>query len=224
MGLTLHYRLTALAGLSARGAAAFVRRLHAVAGKFPPGGRVAAVLPISSDRTDLDRWANAWRLLPHPDQPDTSVGVQIAPAAGWIFPVDLGDDCARLWLGLCRYPATVAQGGARRGHSAWPALAVRGVLQNALRELARLGALRPLSRGRYRSPPRGSRARRAPQARRRRRRLAAPAPPGPAGADRPDGRSRRRARRCAERCDRRNGRADGAVADFRAPALRTDRG
>jgi hypothetical protein len=111
MGLTLHYRLTAPAGLSARGAAALVRRLHAIAGKFSAGGRVADVLPVSSDRPDLERWANAWRVLPHPDQPATNFGVQIPPAAGWIFPVDLGDDCELLWLGLCRYPARIVHDG-----------------------------------------------------------------------------------------------------------------
>ena len=110
MGLTLHHRLSAPAGLSARGAAALVRRLHTVAKKLAAAGRVAEVLPISSDRTDLDQWANAWRILPHPDQPDTSFGVQIPPDAGWIFPVSLGDDCELLWLGLCRYPATVPHG------------------------------------------------------------------------------------------------------------------
>lgn len=111
MGLTLHYRLTAPAGLSARGAAALVHRLHTRAGKFAAAGRIADLLPISSDRTDLDRWANAWRVLPHPDQPDTSFGVQISPDAGWIFPVEIGDDCELLWLGLCRYPATVSSLG-----------------------------------------------------------------------------------------------------------------
>ena len=110
MGLTLHYRLTAPASLTARSAAAIVRRLHPAAGKFAAAGRIAEVLPISSDRIELDRWANAWRVLPHPDEPDTHVGVQIPPTAGWIFPVDLGDDSELLWLGLCRYPATVPHG------------------------------------------------------------------------------------------------------------------
>jgi len=110
MGLTLHYRLTAPASLTARSAAAIVRRLHPAAGKFAAAGRIAEVLPISSDRIELDRWANAWRVLPHPDEPDTHVGVQIPPTAGWIFPVDLGDDSELLWLGLCRYPATVRHG------------------------------------------------------------------------------------------------------------------
>ena len=110
MGLTLHPRLTAPTGLSARSAAALVRRLHAIASEFVAVGRITEAHPISSDRIELGRWANAWRVLPHPDEPDTSFGVQIAPAAGWIFPVDLGDDSELLWLGLRRYPATVPQG------------------------------------------------------------------------------------------------------------------
>jgi hypothetical protein len=111
LGLTLHYRLTAPAGLTARSAATLVRRLHTNAGKFATADRVAEVLPISSDRPDLDRFASAWRTLPHPADPDTRIGVQIPPIAGWIFPVDLGDDSELLWLGLCRYPATIAYDG-----------------------------------------------------------------------------------------------------------------
>ncbi len=109
MGLTLHYRLTAPADVTARSAATLVRRLHATAGKFATAGRVDEVLPISSDRPDLDRFAHAWRALPHPSDPDTCVGVQIPATAGWIFPVELGDDCELLWLGLCRYPARIVR-------------------------------------------------------------------------------------------------------------------
>ncbi len=110
MGLTLHPRMPAPAGLSARRAAALVRRLHAIASEFVAVGCITEAHPISSERIELARWANAWRSLPHPDQPDTSFGVQITPDAGWIFPVDLGDDSELLRRGLCRYPAIVPQG------------------------------------------------------------------------------------------------------------------
>jgi hypothetical protein len=110
MGLTLHYRLTAPAGLTNRSAATLIRRLHTAAGEFATAGRVADVLPISADRPDLDRFANRWRTLPHPTDPATRIGVRIPATAGWIFPVELGDDCELLWLGLCRYPATVPHG------------------------------------------------------------------------------------------------------------------
>jgi hypothetical protein len=114
MGLTLHYRLTAPEGCSARQAAALVGRLHAVARGWVADGRVVEVDDIMSDRGFLDRFGTAWLTLPHPDQPDTSVGVPIRPEAGWIFPVDFGADCEWVWLGLCRYPATVAVGGRKR--------------------------------------------------------------------------------------------------------------
>lgn len=114
MGLTLHYRLTAPEGCTARRAAALVRRIHTKASEWAAAGRIEQVLPISSDPTDLDRFGTAWLTMPHPDDPETSVGVHIPPEAGWIFPVDLGEDCEPLWLGLCRYPATVAVGGRER--------------------------------------------------------------------------------------------------------------
>jgi hypothetical protein len=114
MGLTLHYRMIAPDGLSARRAGALVRRLHATASEWADEGRIESVHEISSDRTDLDRFGCAWRPLPHPELPDTSVGVQIPPEAGWIFPVELGEDCELLWLGLCRYPLTVAVQGRER--------------------------------------------------------------------------------------------------------------
>ena len=114
MGLTLHYRLTAPDGFSARRAEALVRRFHAIARGWLAAGRVVGVDDIMSDRSFLDRFGTVWRTLPHPDDPGTSVGVPIRPEAGWIFPVDFGADCEWFWLGLCRYPATVAVGGRNR--------------------------------------------------------------------------------------------------------------
>ena len=111
MGLTLHYRLTAPADCSARSAAALVRRFHAIARGWLADGRVVEVDGIMSDRTFLERFGTAWRTLLHPDDPETNVGVPIPPEAGWIFPVDFGADCEWVWLGLCRYPATVVAGG-----------------------------------------------------------------------------------------------------------------
>jgi hypothetical protein len=114
MGLSLHYRLTAPAGTSAQGAAALVRRFHAIARGWAADGRVVEVDPIVSDRSCLERFGTAWRTLPHPDDPATSVGVPIRAEAGWIFPVDFGADCEWVWLGLCRYPATITIGGRKR--------------------------------------------------------------------------------------------------------------
>jgi hypothetical protein len=114
MGLTLHYRLTAPDGLTARQAAALVRRLHRAAQDLKRSRRIEKVLSISSASSELKRWACAYRTLPHPTEPDTSIGVSIAPDAGWIFPVELGADSELLWLGLCRYPRTVVVEGRSR--------------------------------------------------------------------------------------------------------------
>jgi hypothetical protein len=114
MGLTLHYRLTAPAGCTARRAEALVRRFHAIASGWVPEGRVVEVDPVMSDPAFLDRFGTAWLTMPHPSEPNTSTGVAIPPEAGWIFPVDFGADCEWVWLGLCRYPATVAVGGRKR--------------------------------------------------------------------------------------------------------------
>ena len=111
MGLTLHYRLTAPANCTARRAEALVRRFHAIASPWVADGRVVEVDPVMTDRSMLDRFGTAWLTLPHPDEPDTSTGVAISPEAGWIFPVDFGSDCEWVWLGLCRYPATIEVGG-----------------------------------------------------------------------------------------------------------------
>jgi hypothetical protein len=114
MGLTIHYRITAPAGLSARQAAALVRHFHADAQFLVDEGRIARVLPISSASEDLKRHACAWRSLPHPHFPDTTIGQAIIPEAGWIFPVEIGADCELLWIGLCRYPSHVEVQGRRR--------------------------------------------------------------------------------------------------------------
>jgi hypothetical protein len=67
-----------------------------------------------ADSSKLERCGAAWLTVPHPDQPNTSTGVEIRPEAGWIFPVDFGADCEWLWLGLCRYPATIVVDGRTR--------------------------------------------------------------------------------------------------------------
>jgi len=114
MGLTIHYGLTAPDGLSTSQAAALVRRLHASARRLISGGRIARVLPISSDPEDLDRFACAWRILHHPEMPDTTIGHAIPPEAGWLFPIDLGEGSELLWLGLCRYSQRVTAHGQPR--------------------------------------------------------------------------------------------------------------
>ena len=113
MGLTINYRLVAPEGLSAPRAAALVRRLHAEAHRLIATGRVARVLPISTDRADLERWGSTWCPLRHPEAPDLAVGHAVLPEAGWVFPVELGEGAEWLWLGLCRYPNRVTAQGRR---------------------------------------------------------------------------------------------------------------
>jgi len=107
MGLTINYRISASADLSARQASARVRAFHANAQLLIDEGRIARVFPISSAPDDLERHACPWQMLPHPQFPDTTAGHAIAPDAGWIFPAQIGEDCEPLWLGLCRYPSRV---------------------------------------------------------------------------------------------------------------------
>jgi len=42
---------------------------------------------------------------------NTSTGVEVCPAQGFLFRVDVGEDCEPLWLGLCRYPETILHQG-----------------------------------------------------------------------------------------------------------------
>ncbi|OLE96586.1 MAG: hypothetical protein AUG75_18745, partial [Cyanobacteria bacterium 13_1_20CM_4_61_6] len=122
MGLTVHFKLTAPAEFSQAQAKRFVEAMHRVALHFQREGLVEKIGPMSSDAKTLRRFALDWLVVPIPCQPNTSTGVEIEPLAGWLFCVDVGRDCEPLWLGLCRYPATVRIAGKElptRGGSDW---------------------------------------------------------------------------------------------------------
>lgn len=111
MGLTVHFKLTAPADRNPAEAQPLVEAMRRVALRFQREGLVEKIGPIISDANILRRFALDWLVLPMPGQPNTSTGVELEPLAGWLFCVDVGRDCEPLWLGLCRYPATVRIAG-----------------------------------------------------------------------------------------------------------------
>lgn len=110
MGLSLHHQVQ-VADCDRTKAGELVLSLHRHAEEFVRTKGIDDVLSISSDAEDLDRFALRWICLPDPDDPDTTHGVEVRAIEGWIFPVILGEGCEPLWLGLCRYPATVRHDG-----------------------------------------------------------------------------------------------------------------
>ena len=107
MGLTVHFKLAALAGCNAAQAKRLVESMRRVAGRYYIEGLADRVHPITSDPKTLRRFGCDWLLLPVPGENNTSTGVEARPTAGFLFRVDVGADCEPLWLGLCQYPLTV---------------------------------------------------------------------------------------------------------------------
>jgi hypothetical protein len=112
MGLTVHFNLLAPPDTNAARARELVRAMRNRAQGFKRRGRVDDVLPVGDDAEAL-RWAAHYKSVPHPLMPGTSLGLEIPADSGFLFPVVVGEDCEPLWLGLCRYPATVAVEGRR---------------------------------------------------------------------------------------------------------------
>jgi hypothetical protein len=111
MGLTVHYKLAASAGCTEAEAKKLVGSLRRVAGHFHMEGLVDRVGPITADAKTLQQFARDWLILSVPGLENTSTGVELLPLAGFIFRVDVGEDCEPLHLGLCRYPAKVRHQG-----------------------------------------------------------------------------------------------------------------
>jgi len=107
MGLTVHYKLTALADLTEAEAKQLVESLRRLAMRFYCEGWVDKVFPITSDSKTLRKFAPHWLSLPVPGRENVSTGVEVSPEAGFLFGVSVGADCEPLWLGLCRYPEKV---------------------------------------------------------------------------------------------------------------------
>ena len=106
MGLTLHYKLHAPAGLAEAAIPALVARMHAVATAMRRAGRVERVGRIAADPSDL-RWLGEWLQVPVRGEENCSRGVEVPVLAGHVFTVILGEGCEPLRLGLCRYPDRV---------------------------------------------------------------------------------------------------------------------
>lgn len=106
MGLTVHFKLVAPPDTDAARARELVRAMRRRAQGFKQRGRVDDVLPIGDDSEAL-RWARQYKSVPHPWKSGCESGVEIPAAEGCLFPVEVGEDCEPLWLGLCRYPRTV---------------------------------------------------------------------------------------------------------------------
>lgn len=104
MGLTIHYELTAPGDTGEEQAKTLVESMHRVARRFHRRGAADQVLPITSDEQTLKRFASAWVTYAVPDEPKIKRSVEITPFGGWLFVVNIGEDCEPLHLGLCRYP------------------------------------------------------------------------------------------------------------------------
>ena len=112
MGLTIHFKLTPPPDTDTAKAYELVRAMRRHAQGFKHRGRVADVLPIGDDAETLRR-AMEYKSVPHPTQTGCESGIEIPADAGFIFPVEVGEDCEPVWLGLCCYPKTVVMGGRR---------------------------------------------------------------------------------------------------------------
>jgi hypothetical protein len=114
MGLTVHFKLAVSAGGDGAEAKQHVASMRRAALRFQRAGLVDRVCPIISDAKTLRQFACEWLMLPVPGQANTTTGIEVPPAAGFLFRVDVGEDCEPLWLGLCRYPAAVLHHGRER--------------------------------------------------------------------------------------------------------------
>ena len=111
MGLTVHFKLAAAVAGGATTAKRPVEAMRRVALRFQREGLVDRVLPITAEAATLRRFARDWLILPVPGKENTSTGVEVSPTEGFLFRVDVGEDCEPLWLGLCRYPEKVFHHG-----------------------------------------------------------------------------------------------------------------
>lgn len=113
MGLTIHYTLKAPPDTDAAQARELVARLRQRAMEFKRRQRVETVYPLGAG-ADILREAEEWLFFPVPGHPNRQHQICVAPEAGWLFPIEVGEDCEPLWLGLCRYPLSVRVEGKLR--------------------------------------------------------------------------------------------------------------
>jgi hypothetical protein len=104
MGLTIHYKLRAPAVTGEEEARALVAQIRAAALALKQAGRIEKVGAISSSPAQL-AWLSEWIMVPVPDEPNTTRGIEVPAQAGYVFNVGLGEGCEPLRLGLCDYTA-----------------------------------------------------------------------------------------------------------------------
>ena len=112
MGLTIHFTLKAPPETDAAGALDLVCLMRQRAQGFKQRGRVERVSPIVTDRKAL-LWAREYRDVPHPWHAGKRSGIEIPAVHGFMFFVEVGEDCEPLRLALGHYPKTVVMGGRR---------------------------------------------------------------------------------------------------------------
>lgn len=106
MGLTLHYKLRAPAGVTGAGITALVAAMHAAATALQRVGRVERVGRIGTEAEEL-AWLSEWLQVPVRGEENCTRGIEVPAREGRVFTVTLGEDCEPLRLGLCRYPDRV---------------------------------------------------------------------------------------------------------------------
>ena len=110
MGLTVHYQLSALQ-LHTAAARRVVKEGHALALRRQRAGEVRRVNAVREDVTGHPL-ALQWVTYAVPGQENTFSGIEVKPLEGFLFEVNVGEDCEWLTLGLCRFPETVTHQGA----------------------------------------------------------------------------------------------------------------
>jgi hypothetical protein len=110
MGLTIHFTLS-LPRDAHHAVPELIASLRAKVEKSYPTRSGVRVFTPTTDAAELNRWACAFLTSDDPDDPETICAVPVPPIDGCIFPVSIGQDCEVLWLGLCRYPATIQHEG-----------------------------------------------------------------------------------------------------------------
>lgn len=110
MGLTVHYQLSALK-LDRAAARRVVKQGHALALRRQQAGELRRVSAVREDVVGLPQ-ARQWVMYSVPGAEKTFSGIEVMPVEGFLFVVNVGEDCEWLTLGLCRFPEAVSHRGA----------------------------------------------------------------------------------------------------------------
>lgn len=111
MGLTVHYQLSALQ-LDTAAARRVVNQGFALAMRRERAGEFRRVSAVREDVAGHPL-ARQWVTYPIPGTKNSFSGLEVRPTEGFLFSVNVGEDCEPLTLGLCRFPESVTHQGAR---------------------------------------------------------------------------------------------------------------